>query len=285
MPNYKIEGNIDFYSSLYSSLDYDSDTQDSSEICEISGSKLTTNFVTLECTHKFNYHALYTEICQQKFELQTYTLDVLSKNDVQKFRDSKLDYYIKCPYCRNIQFTLLPYHEELPFKKKYGVNTNDPDFKVIKTFSSYPRQMPPNYNFLFYGYTFTKGECCKTNVINGKEMQCYNCYTTSIIAPDGTTKELCQDHVRAEVKAFKLLAKKEAIEKKLQAKHKALEEKEAKKLAAKEAKSETKQLVKKTETSTGLLCLALLKSGPRKGESCNVKSFENNLCKRHQPNK
>jgi hypothetical protein len=46
MPNYKIEGNIDFYGSLYSSLDYDSDDQGSEEknhICEISGQALTNN--------------------------------------------------------------------------------------------------------------------------------------------------------------------------------------------------------------------------------------------------
>ena len=64
MPNYKIEGNIDFYGSLYSSLDYDSDnepdTEDKTQVCEITGQKLVANFVTLECNHKFNYDALYT---------------------------------------------------------------------------------------------------------------------------------------------------------------------------------------------------------------------------------
>ena len=69
MPNYKIEGDINFYDSLYNSLDYDSDKEDNSkkQICEISGQELKDRFVTLECNHTFNYDALYTEICKQKF--------------------------------------------------------------------------------------------------------------------------------------------------------------------------------------------------------------------------
>ena len=37
----------------------------------------------------------------------------------------ELDYFIKCPYCRSIQFTILPYHEELALEQKYGVNSLD----------------------------------------------------------------------------------------------------------------------------------------------------------------
>jgi hypothetical protein len=316
MPNYKIEGNVDFYGSLYSSLDYDSsDDQDQGSsnklICEISGQKLTANFITLECKHTFNYDALYTEICKQKYDFQSYTTDVLSKTDIQKIRDKKLDYYIKCPYCRHIQFELLPYHDELPFQKKYGVNTVDPDFKVVK--SSYvPSTVPNNYTFHIYGYQFTKGTCCKMNInANGKDVPCYNCYVTSIVAPDGSTKSFCPNHVRVEVKAYKLEIKKKAIEDKLLAKALAKQqaliiaaEKKALKSATIKVKSETKKSVtKKSETkksvtkkdeTTSELCLpcsctALLKTGLRKGEACGLKVFndlnvnEKNLCKRHQP--
>jgi len=286
MPNYKIEGDIDFYGSLYSSLDYDSDQEkdtDSKLICEITGQKLLTNFVTLECNHKFNYDALYTEICKQKFEFQTYTSDVLSKNDIQKVRDSKLDYYIKCPYCRHIQFELLPYHEELSFQKKYGVNTNDPDFRVVK--SSYaPHSAPLNYTFKIYGLQFTKGECCKKIInANGKEVPCYNCYATPIIAPDGSTKLFCSLHVRAEVKAFKLEIKKKEIEDKLKAKalakQKIAEEKATKKLEIKEAKQNKVDAI---NICLPCSCTAILKTGLRKGEACGLKSGENALCKRHQ---
>ena len=303
MPNYKIEGDIDFYASLYSSLDYDSDDQKSEEknqVCEITGQKLTNHFVTLECKHNFNYDALYTEICKQKFDFQSYSNDVLSKKDYQRVRDSKLDYYIKCPYCRYIQFELLPYHEELPFQKKYGVNTNDTNYRVIKT-SYVPSTVPSNYTYMLYGYKFSKGTCCVISTISGgQKVPCYNSYATPIVAPDGSTKMFCPNHVRAEAKAIKLEIKKKEIEDKIkakaEAKQKALEEKEAKiaaKLLEKEAKQNkpksvanksvaNKSVVNKNETIC-VPCVAVLKTGSRKGEACGQKSVsENNLCKRHQ---
>jgi hypothetical protein len=30
-----------------------------------------------------------------------------------------------------------------------------------------------------------------------------------------------------------------------------------------------------------LPCVAILKTGPRKGEACGLNAFENSLCKRH----
>jgi hypothetical protein len=305
MPNYKIEGNIDFYSSLYSSLDYDSD-QDLDQgskhtsVCEISGTKLIANFVTLECKHTFNYDALYTEICKQKYDFQSYTTDVLSKIDIQKIRDKKLDYYIKCPYCRHIQFELLPYHDDLPFQKKYGVNTEDPDFKVIKT-SYVPSTVPNNYTYHIYGYQFTQGTCSKGTInSSGKNVPCYNCYATSIVAPDGSSKLFCPNHVRPEVKAFKLEIKKKAIEDKLlakaEAKQKALisaAEKKALISAKKNAKASGAKEAKDPTLCLPCSCTAVLKTGLRKGEPCGQKVFsdtnvsdtnvnEKNLCKRHQ---
>jgi hypothetical protein len=318
MPNYKIEGDIDFYGSLYSSLDYDSSnenedqtSEEKNQVCEITGQKLTNHFVTLECNHKFNYDAIYTEICKQKFEFQSYSSDVLSKKDYQKVRDSKLDYYIKCPYCRHVQFTLLPYHEELPFQKKYGVNTNDTDYRVIKT-SYAPRSVPSNYTYMFYGYKFSQGTCSKGTInSSGKNVPCYNCYATPLVAPDGSTKLFCPNHVRAEAKAYKLEIKKKAIEDKLKAKLEAKEKALADKMAAaeekalkkqkvleeKKAKSETKKSetkkseTKKSETKKSAVkseticvpCTAVLKTGTRKGEACGLSAGENNLCKRHSP--
>ena len=305
MPNYKIEGNIDFYGSLYSSLDYDSDDQGSEEknhICEISGQALTNNHVTLECKHRFNYNALYTEICKQKFDFQSYTSDVLSKTDFQKVRDSKLDYYIKCPYCRHIQFELLPYHEELGFQKKYGVNTCDTDFRVIKT-SYVPSTVPSNYTYMLYGYKFVKGACCKPTLVNGKTVSCWNSFITPIIAPDGSTKLFCPIHVRSEVKAFKIEIKKKEIEDKILKKQEALADKALKKQKIVEEKALKKQkIVAKSEAKVKVAkpkvakpnvtkpdtvcvpCAAVLKTGLKKGEACGQKSSEEkNLCKRHQP--
>jgi len=282
MPNYKIEGDINFYESLYNSLDYDSendnDEKSKKQICEITGQELKDRFVTLECNHTFNYDALYTEICKQKFDFQTYTMDTMSKKDMQTIRDKKIEYFIKCPYCRNIQFTLLPYYDDLPFAKKYGVNTDDIDFKVIKTFSSY--NVSAVHTFTLYGYQFSKGTCCKTNLINGKNVPCWQKYTTPIIAPDNTTKDLCTIHVRPEVKEYKLQIKKKIMEEKLLAKAlkaKELEEKKNKK---------AEKAIKVNDKKATLLCIpckctAILKTGLRKGETCDKNALENNLCKRH----
>jgi hypothetical protein len=281
MPNYKIEGDINFYESLYNSLDYDSENEDNKneknekkQICEISGQELKDRFVTLECNHTFNYDSIYTEICKQKFDFHTYTVDALSKKDVQTIRDKKIDYFIKCPYCRNIQFTVLPYYDDLPFQKKYGVNTDDPDFRVIKT--SY---IPGNHTFTLYGYQFSKGTCCKTNLINAKNVPCWQKYTTSVIAPDGTSKDLCTIHVRPEVKEFKLQIKKKIMEEKLLAKE------EAKALKAKALEEKALKAKDKKSGSTILCvpckCIAILKTGLRKGEACDKNALENNLCKRH----
>lgn len=279
MPNYKIEGDINFYESLYTSLDYDSDNEDNKndkndkkQICEISGQELKDRFIRLECNHTFNYDAIYTEICKQKFDFHTYTVDMLSKKDVQTIRDKKIDYFIKCPYCRSIQFTLLPYYDDMPFQKKYGVNTDDPDFRVLKT-----SHVPGNHTFTIYGYQFSKGVCCKTNLINGKNVPCWQKYTTPIVAPDNTTKDLCTIHVRPEVKEFKLQIKKKKIEEKLLAKEQ-LKALKAKVLEEKALKSKEK---KNTLLCIPCKCTAILKTGSRKGEACDKNALENNLCKRH----
>jgi len=182
---------------------------------------------------------------------------------------------------------LLPYHEELSFQKKYGINTCDPDYRVIKT-SYVPRSMPSNYSYMLYGYKFAQGKCIKPNLVNGKTVSCWNCYTTPIVAPDGTTKELCPNHVRAEVKAYKLEIKKKEIEDKLLKKQKVLADKAAEKEAkALEKASKVKELKPKVVKTDAVCvpCTAVLKTGSRKGETCGQKSIgsETNLCKRHQP--
>ena len=136
------------------------------------------------------------------------------------------------------------------------------------------------------------------NFINNKSMPCYNIYTTSIVAPDGSTKDFCPNHVRAEVKAYKLEIKKKEIEDKLLKKQKVLADKAAEKeakalkkqkiLEEKEAKSETKksETKKPKVVKTDIVCVscvAVLKTGSRKGEACGQNAGENNLCKRHQP--
>jgi hypothetical protein len=294
MSNYKIEGNIDFYKELYESLDNNSDEETKDEdkkVCLITGSELTDKFVTLECSHTYNYNSLYTEICKQKFEFQSYTSDVLSNSDFKKIRDSNIDYYIKCPYCRKIQFTLLPYYEDLELPKKYGVNTNDTDYRVIRT-SYHERHTNSNINngsyvFNVFGHTFKKGQCCKFNTVNNKQIPCYNIYSTQITAPDGTIKTFCPNHVKEAVKKYKIEIQKKKLEDKMKAKELKQKEKEEKKQAKLAEKSE-KIIIKPTNITDDLLpnqlcigCNVILKSGARKGTACGVIIHENNICKRH----
>ena len=100
MSKYIIEGNINFQEELNKLLDEDSDDEDN--LCQITGLKLDDKFITLECKHKFNYKSLYTEIYKQKFQFKTYDPNLLPKKDQLKYRDLKLDYFIKKDAARGI---------------------------------------------------------------------------------------------------------------------------------------------------------------------------------------
>ncbi len=155
MTKYNIEGNINFYDELFKSLD-ESDDDDDTKRCQITGLPLDDKAVTLECNHHFNYDALYKEICKQKFDFKTYEVHHLSKNEQIKFLATKLDYYIKCPYCRNMSFSILPYYEELGLPKKYGINSLDntlPD-KISLTHNMYSSYGSDDYTFVQWGVNF-----------------------------------------------------------------------------------------------------------------------------------
>jgi hypothetical protein len=295
MPNYKIEGNIDFYDTLYKSLDYDSseetDINNKKKICEITGNVLCDRYVTMECGHTFNYDALYTEIYKQKCEFKSYTTDVLSKSNLQKIRDNRKDYYIKCPYCRNVQFELLPYYADLQFTKIYGINTNDPAFRPTNTFNSGAHFFNDHDKlFTSYGYKFTsnKGKyCCDYNAITGISLPvCTSLYTTDVTAPDDSIKKICPQHIRPIVKNYKVEIKKKEIQEKLLAKAEAKQKKLEAKQKASEEKQKAKEEMKKkkednVEATNVYFCTAILKTGSRKGETCGIKAGETNLCKRH----
>lgn len=159
---YNVEGNINFYNELYKSQD-NNESFDNVPECLITCLPLIENYVTLECNHTFNYQALYKEICKQKYVFRTYASHVLNSKDLQKIRDSKLDYFIRCPYCRNIQFTILPYYEEMNLPKKYGINSLDISIRediIHPTTYNYIGYGHDDYQFTYYGTVFKKGSCC-----------------------------------------------------------------------------------------------------------------------------
>ena len=162
MTKHKIEGNLNFYDELYKSLD-DSD-DDETNMCQITGLPLIEKSVILECKHCFNYDALFKEICRQKYDFKTYDTHTLSNKDQQKLRNSGFNYFIKCPYCRNIQFTILPYYEELGLEEKYGINSLDktlPNSMIVSGSSGSFSTNMNDYTYKLYGQIFNKCKCCE----------------------------------------------------------------------------------------------------------------------------
>jgi len=250
MLKYKIEGNINFQDELYKLLDEDSENED--ELCQITGLPLKDKFVTLECNHHFNYDALYNEIYKQKYVFNTYCIKTLSKKDFQKLCDLKLDYFIKCPYCRNIQFTVLPYYEELGLKEIYGINSLDN--KKIQ--------------FKMYGVIFKFGFCCEE--INSLGDKCREIYVSNIL---NTQLSYCKYHYKNGIRDYKrkLLLEREA--------NGLLELKEKKQIVN---VIEQENLIMPDQAQIG--CNAILKFGPNKGKYCGCKKINiNSLCNRHCP--
>ena len=302
MKKYNIEGNINFYEELFKSLD--EDTDDESTLCQITGFVLESNSVTLECNHKFNYEPLYKEICRQKFQCSTYDIHTMNKKDQIKIMNINLDYFIKCPYCRNIQFTILPYYKELGLKARYGINSLD------STLSDKPKNKKnSSYNdlddstFYSYGKIFKKGQCSFiVNKLKGT-LCSINPYVTPMV---NTNKLFCNYHYKISVQYLKNEEKQKKIEekqKKIEEKLKLLEEKNAERIAndllplkrlpvikkkvaenVVEKAQQIGQYVPETEEQQILGCNAILKSGPNKGSQCNcIKIYTNGLCMRHIP--
>jgi hypothetical protein len=308
MSKYIIEGNINFQDELYKLLDEESDNED--ELCQITGLPLKDKFVTLECKHHFNYDAVYKEIYKQKYEFKTYDIHTLQKKDLLKFRDSKLDYFIKCPYCRNLQFTILPYYEELGLKEIYGINSLDKNLpntiimhNVETHYSSQPYYGDENYTFNMYGMTFKFGTCCNDNNLGCK------CNVKYVAYIPNTELAYCKYHYRVGLRNYKkseknkIMAAKAAAykerEEKMNERKKLLEEKNAereakglqplkrlpiikKKVENVVEQGQTIQQYVPDDEQTG--CKAILKSGPNKGNECGCKKIDaNGLCKRHSP--
>ena len=299
MSKYIIEGNIEFYDELYKSLTINTsntieNTDTSNNICQISGLQLTENHVTLECKHKYNYDTLYKEICKQKYVFRTYNIEALSKDDYQRFREENVDYYIRCPYCRHVQFTLLPYYENSGCEPKYGINSLvkeqiDNNY-LVKPF------MGTNYHYSSYGYTFHPGVCCKiVEVKDGKNIFCTA--KSSALVPI-MNKSFCVNHIRPEVKQHnndikekeKLLKKeKKEQESEIKKEKKALEKEKIKIQKQLEKESKKNTVIKKNiqigefDSNNNNICSSVLKSGVKKGQQCGAKVKQNGLCARHLP--
>jgi hypothetical protein len=282
MSTYTIEGNLNFQDELLKLLNEDSDDEDDTNLCQITGIPLTDTHITLECNHHFNYAPLFNEIYNQKFIFKSYAPSTLSNKELEKFIEVKPDYYIRCPYCRNIQYSLLPYYEELGLEVIKGINSSvkEPNSKGIYELWAM------HHTFNMYGATFTPGKCDI-------------CVKPSYVATIPNTKlTYCQKHYKTELKLFKDNCKIQANLKKqakideVNKKKELLETINAERIAKGipplkklpkqviSAKSEPNESA--IEPSEIGLCKSILKSGPNKGQQCRCKLiYSDGLCKRH----
>ena len=240
MVKYIIEGGINFYEELYKSFDEpDIEAEETDNLCQITGFPLVDRFITLECKHKFNYSALYKEIYKQKFIFNTYTCSTLTDSEQIKFKDAKKDYFIKCPYCRNIQFTLLPYYDDMEHEKRYGINS----LEMTQSDSNYLiKSKNNNYSFMSYGYTFTNGACCKVlGTVDNKDIYCSSKMSSPVVEMN---KSFCCQHIRSAVKQYKIDKKIKEKEDLKKQKEDSKQQKEDAKAALKKEKEEAKLLLK-----------------------------------------
>ncbi len=101
---YVIEGGFDFYDALKVDDEIEKE-EDHLNKCLITRMPLTSNFVEMQCGHKFNYLPLYNDLCKHAKP----TMSGLRKNG-----------YIACPFCRQVQRTFLPFNPSV--KPVMGVN-------------------------------------------------------------------------------------------------------------------------------------------------------------------
>jgi hypothetical protein len=318
MSNIFIEGNLNFFDVLNASLD-DATFDTYKDICEITGELLTENFVTLECGHKFNYLPLYKDVYKQMFVFKTYDKTHLSTSNQIKYKQSGKDYFLRCPYCRDIQFSILPYYELDDVKLIYGFNSLD------KTKSLQPKQNNNciNNSFISWDKVFTyetNKMCCYTASLTG------SCYKKYLCKMDNTDKYYCNSHWRSALKMINYEEKQKKMEEKkklLEEKKKLIEHKkniiEEKKKIHKECMEVKKQFDEEkkkkrlakikdnnfvsntvegqiqigvynetSESETNVVqinrCTAILKNGILKGSQCDCKTVKGTLfCGRHIP--
>ena len=110
---YNVEGDIDFFTELYNSIDNDDNETNNTNICLITNNPLTDKFILMNCGHTFNYVPLYHDILNHKKKFNS----MESRNSHLKLDE------IRCPYCRTKQNSILPYYEEFGLEKVNGVNT------------------------------------------------------------------------------------------------------------------------------------------------------------------
>jgi hypothetical protein len=228
-------------------------------VCLITGTPLTEHFIKLECGHTFNYVPLYYDILNHKKKFNTMENKTLKTTQ------------LRCPYCRNIQSNLLPYHKFPGVKQVHGVNYFDE--KVII------KHMGCCHNNLDYIVGKCEYESCPTTSVlllkeNNKCYCIYHKYKMINILTIEHHNKIKQEKMELHAKIMKQindekLAKKEAKEKAI--------------LAKQMAKQMEKEQIKaaKNEAKNAATCSIILKSGKNKNCPCSNTIHKDLMCSRH----
>ena len=244
------DDNIKFYDELYKLLDNDSDNESDTDKCLITDEILIDNFVKLPCGHSFNYIPLYNDIKNHK-----------TKFNHMESTSSKLSIHeIRCPYCRSIHKSLLPYYEELGLAKVHGVNYLEINHVQHSSHK---------------GCSFVENDThCKSY---GFKINMYD------------KKVYCYPH-NAIVHNMYVTKNKEEKQKAKEEKQKAKEEKQKAKDEKKKAKV-TNVVVENTVVENTVVentvvgnvqgCVSILKTGACKGKVCNKRIYNDSMCKLH----
>ena len=248
-------GNVMFYAELYKLLDNDSDAESDLNKCLISDEVLVDKFVKLPCGHSFNYIPLYNDIKNHKTKF----------NHMEASSSRLATHEMRCPYCRSIHASLLPYYEDLNLAKIDGVNFLDNIIKTDKV-CAFICHVPENPTTCLCTYGI------KINFFD-KQMYCHYHNTT--------------------VNATYLTQIKDKKQKIKDENQKVKDEKQK----VKESKQKVKDSHQKQEPSQNEVehpmiigeenivvqcgCIATLKTGARKGHGCNKRVHQDAMCKLH----
>jgi hypothetical protein len=267
------DDNNKFYTELYKLLDNDSDNESDTNKCLITDEILIDKFVKLPCGHSFNYIPLYNDIKNHK-----------TKFNHMESTSSKLTIHeIRCPYCRSIHGSLLPYYEELGLAKVHGVNYLE--------VNHVPHVSHKACSFI-ENHTPCKSYAFKINVYD-KKLYCYP--HNAIVHNMYVTKNKEEKQKAKEEKQKAKEEKQKAKEEKQKAKDDKQKAKDDKQKAKEEAKKQkvtnvvvgnivVENVVEDNAVVSNIVvtgCVSVLKTGPCKGKVCNKRIYNDSMCKLH----
>jgi hypothetical protein len=161
-------------------------------LCLISGEKITEPSVKLDCGHTYNYIPLYKDVINQKKKFWGLDTDKLNMNEM------------RCPYCRKKQNKLLSFYDLPEVEKIHGINWLD-ETLLTTTYNHGVCEYKCENPNTFY--------CLNNYVIklsNGKTYCCIHQKTM--------LKQIAKEKAKEEKAKEKEAAKKTLLEKKIQQK-------------------------------------------------------------------